>query len=101
MPSPLFAFTSHLSLTSSSSGWYQLSGSDATSPVAVNGGDRRCYDWTESDFMFRMLIGICGSDAVGLWSRFLRLHLSQYVYIYNNAMYKSAFLLCSYEADED
>ncbi|KAG6722195.1 hypothetical protein I3842_03G148500 [Carya illinoinensis] len=51
MPSPLFAFTSHLSLTSSSSGWYQLS-------------------------------GICGSDTVGLWSRFLRLHLSQYVYIY-------------------
>lgn len=80
---------------------YTYLGSDATSPVAVNGGDRRCYDWTESDFMFRMLIGICGSDAVGLWSRFLRLHLSQYVYIYNNAMYKSAFLLCSYEADED
>ncbi|KAG7987777.1 hypothetical protein I3843_03G150600 [Carya illinoinensis] len=80
---------------------YTYLGSDATSPVAVNGGDRRCYDWTESDFMFRMLIGICGSDTVGLWSRFLRLHLSQYVYIYNNAMYKSAFLLCSYEADED
>lgn len=49
-------------------------GSDATSPLAVNSVERRCYDWTKSDSMFRMLIGTCGSDAVGPQSRFLRLH---------------------------
>jgi hypothetical protein len=35
-----------------------------------------CYDWTEIDFMFRTLIGTCGSGSytVGPRSRFLRLH---------------------------
>ena len=51
-----------------------------------NGVDRQCYDWTETNSMFRLLIGICGSYSVDPWSRFRRLHfsylLSLFSYIY-------------------
>ncbi|KAJ6973322.1 hypothetical protein NC653_033610 [Populus alba x Populus x berolinensis] len=51
-----------------------------------NGIDLQCYDWTETNSMFRLLIGICGSYSVDPWSRFRRLHfsylLSLFSYIY-------------------
>lgn len=34
--------------------WCHVAGSQ-------KGVDRRCYDWTETNLMFRLLIGICGS----------------------------------------
>ncbi|KAK8517825.1 hypothetical protein V6N13_127979 [Hibiscus sabdariffa] len=42
---------------------FELLGSDATSPVAKS-SDRRCYDRTETNSMFRLLIGTCGSDSL-------------------------------------